>query len=98
MLIEKYKSGIRITLCIKTLKEYSEKYEHLIADFVNEMRREGINIIQLSNNYLKFMVVDNVIVWYGGIDILGEIYNDNSLIRIQDEALANELIGEITEQ
>jgi hypothetical protein len=62
------------------------------------MEKEGINIIQLSNNHLKFMVVDNVIVWYGGIDILGGSYNDNSLIRIQDEALANELIGEISEQ
>ena len=44
------------------------------------------------------MVVDNTTVWYGGIDILGGSYKDNSLIRIQDEALANELIGEINEQ
>ena len=43
------------------------------------------------------MVVDNVIVWYGDINILGRTYNDNSLIRIQDENLANELIREITE-
>lgn len=96
ILVEKYKSGIRITLCIKTLEEYSEKYQDFIADFINEMKREGINIIQLPNKHLKFMVVDNVIVWYGGIDILGGSYNDNSLIRIQDETLANELIGEIT--
>ena len=96
ILVEKYKSGIRITLCIKTLEEYSEKYQHFIADFINEMKREGINIIQLPNKHLKFMVVDNVIVWYGGIDILGGSYSDNSLIRIQDETLANELIGEIT--
>lgn len=98
ILTEKYKSGTRITLCIKPLEEYSEKYKHFVAEFINEMRREGFNIIQLPNNHLKFMVVDNVIVWYGGIDILGGSYNDNSLIRIQDEALANELIGEITEQ
>lgn len=43
------------------------------------------------------MVVDNVIVWYGDINILGRSYNDSSLIRIKDEVLANELIGEITE-
>lgn len=69
----------------------------VINDFVNEMKMEGIDIIQIPNNHLKFMIVDNAIIWYGGIDILGKSYNDNSLIRILDEALANELIGEIAE-
>ena len=43
------------------------------------------------------MIVDNKTVWYGGIDILGGSYNDNSLIRIEDEDLANELLGVISE-
>lgn len=97
ILIEKYRSGIRIVLCIKTLGEYTKENNRFIIDFINDMEKEGIDIIKLPNNHLKFMVVDNVIVWYGGIDILGRSYNDNSLIRIEDESLANELIGEITE-
>lgn len=98
ILTEKYKSGIRITICIKTIKEYSDKHKHFAASFINEMEEEGVNVIQLRNNHLKFMVVDNTTVWYGGIDILGGSYKDDSLIRIQDEALANELIGGINEQ
>ena len=43
------------------------------------------------------MIVDNKTVWYGGIDILGGSYDDNSLIRIEDEELANELLGVISE-
>lgn len=98
ILIEKYKSGTRITLCIKTLNEYSDKYKHFVAGFISEMKIEGINIIQLSDNYLKFMIIDNIIVWYGSIDIFGGNYDNSSLIRIQDESLANELIGEVIEQ
>ncbi len=98
ILIEKYRAGTRITLCIKILEEYSDKHRPYISDFINELERQGINVIQLSNNHLKFMVIDNTIVWYGGIDVLGGSYNDNSLIRIQNEALANELIGAIAEQ
>lgn len=98
LLIERYRSGTRITLCIKTLEEYENKHNsQFIVDFINEMKKEGIDIIQIPNNHLKFMVVDNVIVWYGDINILGRSYNDSSLIKINDEVLANELIGEITE-
>ncbi len=97
ILIEKYKAGVRVTLCLKMLEEYTKHNSQFIDDFINEMKREGIDIIQIPNNYLKFMVIDNAIVWYGGIDILGRSYNDNSLIRILDEVLANELIGEIAE-
>lgn len=98
VLIERYRSGTRITLCIKTLGEYENKHNNqFIVGFINEMKKEGIDIIQIPNNHLKFMVVDNVIVWYGDINILGRSYNDSSVIRIKDEVLANELIGEITE-
>jgi len=98
VLIERYRSGTRITLCIKTLGEYENKHNNQsIVGFINEMNKEGIDIIQIPNNHLKFMVVDNVVVWYGDINILGKSYNDSSLIRIKNEVLANELIGEITE-
>nr|WP_312578922.1 DEAD/DEAH box helicase family protein [Sedimentibacter sp.] len=98
VLIERYRSGIRVTLCIKTLGEYENKHNNqFIVGFINEMKKEGIDIIQIPNNHLKFTVVDNVVVWYGDINILGRSYNDSSLIRIKDEVLANELIGEITE-
>lgn len=43
------------------------------------------------------MIIDNRIVWYGGIDILGRCLNEQSLIRIYNEALANELTGIIYE-
>ena len=68
-----------------------------IAGFINEIEKEGIQVIKLPKNRYKFMIVDNKTVWYGGIDILGGSYNDNSLIRIEDEDLANELLGVISE-
>ena len=97
VLIEKYKMGTRIALCIKDLDEYAEKHRIYIAGFINEIEKEGIQVIKLPKNRYKFMIVDNKTVWYGGIDILGGSYNDNSLIRIEDEDLANELLGVISE-
>ena len=97
VLIEKYKMGTRIVLCIKNLDEYAQKHRLYIEEFINEIEKEGIQVIQLRKNRYKFMIVDNKTVWYGGIDILGGSYDDNSLIRIEDEDLANELVGVISE-
>jgi phosphatidylserine/phosphatidylglycerophosphate/cardiolipin synthase-like enzyme len=97
ILIEKYRIGTRIVLCIKAIEEYADKHRHYIAEFINDLERQGIQVIQLPKNHYKFMIIDNKIVWYGGIDVLGGSYDENSLIRIEDEELANELIGVIAE-
>jgi superfamily II DNA or RNA helicase len=96
-LIEKYKSGIRINLCIREINDYTDKQKSYIVEFIEKIQNQGINVIQITNNRYRFMIVDNKIVWYGGIDILGSKYDDNSLIRVQNEELANELIGVVAE-
>lgn len=94
-LFEKYRTGTRIVLCIKNLNEYEQKHRLYIEEFINDIEKEGIHVIQIPKNRYKFMIVDNKVVWYGGIDILGGSYTENSLIRLEDEELANELIGAI---
>jgi phosphatidylserine/phosphatidylglycerophosphate/cardiolipin synthase-like enzyme len=96
-LIEKYKSGVRINLCIREINDYPDKQKSYIAEFIEEIQNQGINVIQITHNRYRFMIVDNKIVWYGGIDIFGSKYDDNSLIRIQNEELANELVGVVME-
>lgn len=54
------------------------------------MMKLGFNVVQGSENRNKFMIIDNNIVQYGGLD-------KSSLIRIQNEQLSNELRGIISE-
>ncbi|QUI22062.1 hypothetical protein HZI73_07005 [Vallitalea pronyensis] len=58
---------------------------------------KGLDIIQISKNKHKFMIIDDKIVWYVGIDILGANRSEESLIRIINEELGNVLI-DIIEQ
>lgn len=97
ILIEKYKMGIRVLICIKPISEYDIKYRDYIKEFVESIEFEGIQIKQIEKNRYKFMIVDNKIVWYGGVDLLGRNYEDNSIVRFINEELANELIGVISE-
>lgn len=51
-----------------------DKHRIYIAEFINEIEEQGIQVIQLAKNHYKFMIIDNKIVWYGGIDVLGGSY------------------------
>lgn len=93
ILIEKFRSGVRIVLCLKLINEYPDKYKNYMIEFIRNMEFEGIKTIQIQNNYLNFSIIDNRIIWYGNIDIFGYNFKDRSIIRINDEALANEFIG-----
>lgn len=70
------------------LEEENKKHKDEIIDY-------GIDVIQIKQNRYNFMIVDQTVVWYGDISILGGSYGEGSMIRIQNELLANELMGAI---
>ena len=97
ILLEKYKSGVKVSIYIKEISDYPSKYRKFVADFIRAMESEGIDIFEISGNYLKFAVIDQAIVWYGNIDILGREIKDTSMIRIENSVLASELLEGIVE-
>lgn len=97
LLLKTYSSGIRVTLCTNEIAAFPDKQMNYIKGIIEEISTKGINVIQIKNNRYRFMIIDSRIVWYGGIDILGRCLNEQSLIRIDNEALANELTGIIYE-
>lgn len=97
VLLGKYKSGVRVSICLKGIADYPSKYRKFITEFTREMENEGITICEISGNYLKFAVVDQCIAWYGDIDILGGEIKDTSMIRIENSEIASELLESIIE-
>jgi superfamily II DNA or RNA helicase len=93
LLTAKYHSGLRIVVLTKRLEEYPEKQRDFINQFIKEYEEIGINVIQQERHSHKFMIIDHELIWYGGVDILGENRNEESIIRIINEELGNELIG-----
>lgn len=91
-LTNKYHSGVRVVICTKKTEEYSGMNKKYVDTFISECTNEGLDVIQINKNKHKFMVIDDEIVWYGGIDILGVKRGEESLIRIINEELGNELI------
>ncbi len=96
-LFQKYSGSVRIIICIKDIEEYSERDKFFIHKATSEMINGGIDVVQISGNQHKFAVLDNEVVWYGGINLMGSNRIEDSIIRIESSELGNELLGVIEE-
>jgi superfamily II DNA or RNA helicase len=92
-LIQMYNRGIRVIVYVKDIEDYSEKYKYNIWKIISEMTEAGIDVYQIPSNQYKFAIIDNEVVWYGGVDLLGGNRDDVSVVRIISSELANELQG-----
>jgi len=55
----------------------------------------GISIVFKSNIHQKFAVIDQKIVWYGSINLLSFGSAEESIMRLENLNIANELIKSV---
>ncbi len=56
------------------------------------MRKAGTNVVLKNDTDQCFAVIDDEIIWYGGINLLGKEDIRDNLIRIKDDEIAVELL------
>lgn len=62
------------------------------STLIDEMKKLGINVIVLEEVEQHYAIIDNSIVWHGGMNLLGKEDVWDNLIRIKDSKVANELL------
>ena len=55
----------------------------------------GIQVIFKSNIHQKFAICDQKIVWYGSINLLSFGRAEESIMRLENPSIADELLGSI---
>lgn len=95
LLMDRFASGIHISLYTNIIEGTENKQLMTISNLLSKFIDYGIDVIQIKQNRYIFMIVDQSVVWYGDISILGGSYGEGSMIRIQNELLAHELMGAI---
>ena len=64
---------------------------------IDSLQKAGI-VVRTTCEYSEcFAVIDKIIVWHGGMNLLGNAYEGDNLIRIENTQAAEELL-EITDQ
>ena len=97
LLMERFASGTHISLYTNVFEDTENKQLMIISNLLYKFIDYGIDVIQIKQNRYNFMIVDQSIVWYGDLSILGGSYGEGSMIRIQNEMLGHELMGAISD-
>ena len=97
LLKPRQESGVRVTVI--TLEPDSAGYDDTIElhIMIDEMKKSGINVRTTVDECEHYAVIDDRIVWHGGMNLLGKADVYDNLIRVESNQVAAELI-EITEK
>lgn len=59
---------------------------------INEMKQVGINVVTKTEVEERFAVIDDELVWHGGMNLLGKVDIWDNLMRIKNHQVAAELL------
>ncbi|NDV65297.1 TOTE conflict system archaeo-eukaryotic primase domain-containing protein [Bacteroides sp. 224] len=80
--------GIPITVTIRPVESYKEQEQ--IRECI-EVLQARLTVVQESDIYQKYIIIDDRIVWYGNISLFDPGNSEDTIMRLDSKELANEL-------
>lgn len=86
-------AGCEVTVI--TLEAETSRYGNSLftGDMIRDMQKEGINVVVRDEVIEHFAVIDDALVWHGGMNLLGKEDAWDNLMRIQSAQVAAELLA-----
>ena len=84
--------GVSIVVLTVALEDYPEDGREQHSAHIQRMESSGIKVTKLNKYRERFAVVDRSLVWYGSMALLSNEKDDDSLMRINNPAIAEELL------
>ena len=84
--------GIRIAVMTLSPSAYPEDAAEHQTEMIAELQSVGITVRRLDKCREHFAVIDNSIVWYGSMNLLSREKEEDSMMRIENESIAQELL------
>lgn len=84
-LLAAVKLGIRVEIRTKEMTVY-KKSAMSVDRALNALF--GIRVLMSNDTFLKYVIIDERVVWYGSMDMLGTIPPDSSVLRLSSRSIA----------
>ncbi len=85
-------TGVSVTIITKHPDSYGFGKPDFWAELQNEMRIAGFEIKHTEGYLERYSIIDKEIVWYGSMNLLGKPDADDSIMRVIDGEIAEELL------
>ncbi|MBR6401859.1 MAG: DEAD/DEAH box helicase family protein [Eubacterium sp.] len=92
LISKRQEAGVRITVITTNPDEIRYGSTEFCHSMVNTMISSGIDVITLDEVEEHFAVIDETLVWHGGMNLLGRDDVWDNLMRIHSEKVASELL------
>jgi superfamily II DNA or RNA helicase len=86
---------VKVIVVTRPAKDFQNKDLTAWAEATKHIQAIGIHLVFKPNIHQKFAIVDQKIVWYGSINLLSYGSAEESMMRIESNKIAYELIGSL---
>ena len=92
--IVKSRQEVGVNITVITEEPENNLYENTLVSYllIDEMKNVGINVKTVKNDEEHYAVIDGLLVWHGGMNLLGKEDAWDNLIRVKDSKAASELL------
>ena len=84
--------GVNVTVITTAPEEAVYGSADVCYELIREMQQAGINIVTKAEVEERFAVIDDELVWHGGMNLLGKVDIWDNLMRIKNHQVAAELL------
>ncbi len=81
---------IKVVIMTRPVTDYKD--DKALREIFTELESMGLQIIFKSNIHQKFAIIDQSIVWYGSINLLGYGRSEETMMRLESANIARELV------
>jgi phosphatidylserine/phosphatidylglycerophosphate/cardiolipin synthase-like enzyme len=86
-------NSVRITVLTRPPDDFKEVDRQAVGENISLLEGAGIHVVRKSAIHQKFTIIDQHIVWYGSINFLSFGSSEETIMRLESHAIANELLG-----
>jgi hypothetical protein len=85
-------NNVIVTVVTKPSNEYNENKQQAVKKNIRWLLDVGVKIVESSNLHQRFAVVDQSVVWYGSVCLLGLSGRDDNLMRFDSSGIAQAIL------
>lgn len=84
--------GVKVSVITIPSAEYPDNRIEPTEKLIDELRKAGFYVKEVSGMHEHFAVIDKEIVWYGSMNMLSREKEDDNLMRVTSKEIAEELL------